>query len=414
MRQAGVRGAGLFRECTTGVWDFPPEAAEIDMVFAWSKPRYSPIAIDFGTDSLKVLQVIPGDSPKLLAASAATVPEVSRADPAARHAFHADALRDILRTQPFKGKRVICSLPSCQTLVQHFEVNRTDKSAEMDAQVDLHLRQRFNVDPSRMVVRSFPIESAGTGPKQEIICVAASRDVVMRHISIAHRAKLDVVGMHCEPLAILKAFAHLYRRADDQRRITCFLDLGASTTKVVIARGIQMVFAKTIHAAGDHFTRQFAQTGGVSFEVARRMRWHSATERPGASASDAATVVSDDQAAVAVADPPAAEGGFDQQAFGGDAMDCLIDELQLCFRHFTNRWPGEPVEKIVFLGGESRRLELCQRIAQSVRIAAQLGDPLARLARSAPPDSAGMGIDLREPQPGWAVPMGLCLSEANL
>ena len=96
-----------------------------------------------------------------------------------------------------------------------------------------------------------------------------------------------------------------------------------------------------------------------------------------------------------------------------DTMECLVDELQLCLRYHQTLFPKHPIEKLVFLGGEAKQVKTCQTIARALRVAAQLGDPLARLARVGSSKTAS-NVDLDQPQPGWAVPMGLCLSEANL
>ena len=56
---------------------------------------------------------------------------------------------------------------------------------------------------------------------------------------------------------------------------------------------------------------------------------------------------------------------------------------------------------------------MCQSLAKKAHIAAQLGDPFARLVRIGGAKMAP-GVNLDEPQPGWAVPYGLCHSEANL
>jgi Tfp pilus assembly PilM family ATPase len=97
----------------------------------------------------------------------------------------------------------------------------------------------------------------------------------------------------------------------------------------------------------------------------------------------------------------------------GEIFETLVDELQLCLGYHGSVFADRPVEKIVFLGGESRQLSLCQKIAQALRLPAQLGDPLARLIRpqGTPPPT---GVDLRQSQPAWAVPMGLCLLPTNL
>ncbi|MEL7087798.1 MAG: hypothetical protein AAGL98_05050, partial [Planctomycetota bacterium] len=67
------------------------------MAFGKPKSRVSPIGIDFGADSIKLLQVVPGDPPELVALGSATVPEEARSDLTARQAFLEDALPSLLR-----------------------------------------------------------------------------------------------------------------------------------------------------------------------------------------------------------------------------------------------------------------------------------------------------------------------------
>lgn len=408
------------------------------MPMGWSKPRYSPIAIDFGADSLKLLQIIPSDPPQLVACASAELPEKTRNDPSARRAFYGEVLKKLLAEQPFKGRRAICSIPAYQTLVQHLQIPRGDQR-DFESQIELHLRERLNVNPSRMVIRHYRVGEAvrdGT-VKQEVICLATSRDAALRHIELAHRAKLDVVGMHSEPFAILKAFEHLHRHTDDQNRAICFIDIGAATTKVVIAHGSELAFAKNIHAAGNHFTRQAASQQGVSFSEARQLRISQVAATPhgegdpiavaGQSITGVASAAGPgdgfgDGLDTEVSETPPLEGAstpeeqdpgpaveMDAEA----ALDCLIDELQLCVRYYCSTFPDRRIEKLVFLGGESHHLQTCQAIARATRIGAQLGDPMARLVKITQAKPA-LGINLDQPQPGWAVPLGLCLCEANL
>lgn len=419
------------------------------MAFGWSKTRYSPIAVDFGVDSVKLLQVILGEPPQIIAAAAMEVPPEARTDPSVRMPFLFEAVSKMVKSQPFKGRRAILSIPSYQTVIQHFQIARLENE-DFDSQVALNLRQRLNVDPSRMVIRNFPVTQVTRdgSSKQEVICMAASREAVMKHIEIAHRAKLDVVGMHCEPLAIIKSFRHMVPKADGNPSVNCFLDLGAATTKVVIAHDQQMMFAKTIHIGGDHFTNHVAKAKNISFAEARELR------RTQTVTAAAAAQKNEPEYAGAIAEPAAAmptgaSGGMamiearmaaerrtqgnPQQVMqanahqqvqhaaqpgvvynpAGDTLECMIDELQLCIRHHQSVFPELRIEKLVFLGGESRHVDLCQKIARALHIGAQLGDPLARAVRLTN-SKIPTGVDLHQPQPGWAVPMGLCLSDANL
>ncbi|MEX2214156.1 MAG: pilus assembly protein PilM [Phycisphaeraceae bacterium] len=413
------------------------------MAFGFSKSRVSPIAIDFGADSLKLLQIVPGEPPQIVAAAAAEVPEHARTDPGARHAFYVDALKVMLAGNPFKGKRAVCSIPAYQTLVQHLQIAKIEQE-DLNEQIGIMLRQRFNVDPSRMVIRSVMAGQVvrDGAAKQEVICMAASRDAVMRHIETAHRAKLDVVGMHCEPNAVIRSFAHLYRRSDDHERTTCFIDIGGATTKVLVTHGTDLVVAQNIHAAGDHLTRGLARNEKMGFTDARRQRIADASnvrppteaskspvlqphlkgiERRGLGGTPPGLAELDAQLAAelggtfatATSESPASfarrkEENTDAVA---DVIECLIDELQLCIRYHQSVFSDRPIEKLVFLGGESRNVALCQKIAKTLRIGAQLGDPLAR-AMGASTGVKASGVDLRDPQPGWAVPLGLCLLES--
>ncbi len=411
------------------------------MAWGWSKVRYSPIAVDFGADSLKLLQIIPSNPPQLVTSATLDLPEAARADHASRYAFYADSLKDLVNDYPFKGRRVICSIPAYQTLVQHIQIPRTDDQAEIESQVHQHLIERLNVNPSRMVVRCFSVGQVMRegGTKQEVICLAASRDATMQYLDIARKAKLEVVGMHSEPLAILKAFAHLYRRESDTQRVTCFIDLGCATTKVIIAHGIEMAFAKTIAVAGDHFTHQYAKSHGIGFSEARQARLDQASAKGGVPAHQPTGTASMSESArqaqplasagmMSLDTPPGEQDAAPQAApavlatagpssdetntpHGADALECLIEELNLCVRYHQRTFPDQKIEKLVFLGGEARQVGICQQIARRLRIGAQLGDPIARLVRIG---NNGQGVDMRQPQPGWAVPMGLCISEANL
>ncbi len=397
------------------------------MALGLTKSRVSPIAIDFGADTIKMLQVTPGDPPELVAAGARELPEEARKDPSARLSFCHQALAAMLKEGAFKGKRVMLSIPAFQTLVQHFQIAKVDCANEMAEQIGMNLRHRLNVDPSRMVIRHFPVlpVTRDGHAKLEVICIAASRESVMRYIEIAHRCKLEVVGMHAEPPAILRAFSHLCTKERQGDQTTCFVDIGAATTKVVVAHGDQMVFAKMIHAAGDHFTRHLARAEGVDFEEARKRRlgqWTRSEVGPAAArAAYEADLRGKDSLGLGLAtlEAPKTAGRGEGEPAGrfnegvAETLSCLVDEIKLSLRYHKSLFPERTIDKLVFLGGESRHTATCKQIARQLCIGAQLGDPMARVARLTRV-KARSGVDLTQPQPGWAVPMGLCLSEANL
>ena len=73
----------------------------------------SPIAIDFGSSSLKLLQVSSAEQPDLLAAVEIPIPSQIRGDLDKQMEFYASELPPALKKGQFKGKRCILSIP-CQ------------------------------------------------------------------------------------------------------------------------------------------------------------------------------------------------------------------------------------------------------------------------------------------------------------
>jgi type IV pilus assembly protein PilM len=95
-----------------------------------------------------------------------------------------------------------------------------------------------------------------------------------------------------------------------------------------------------------------------------------------------------------------------------EPMARLVEELGLCRRYYESCFPSTPVDRLVFVGGEARQTWICQGIAREMMLNAQLGDPLVRMAKTT---EIGIesGIDRKQPQPGWAVAIGLSMGPAG-
>lgn len=393
------------------------------MAFGMNKSRLSPIAIDFGVDTVKMLQVSTGDTTQLLGAAALVVPENARKDSAARYAFLADAIKELVRQQPFKGRRVMCSIPAFQTYVGTFELP-CGENDNIEQQVNLHLQTTMEMDPSRMVIRNHRVGSVIRDgvTRQRVICVAAKRGVVMRYLEIAAAAKLEVVGMHSEPDCVAKCFSELYNRRDtDRTEARCFVDIGAASTKLVIVRDKEILLAQNIAMAGDELTRRHAREHRMDFAEARLARVREAVNplaanpfggglkaqpAPAVALADATTDAADDRRDVGLAAEQDPTEPLDE------ALDKLVGGIRMSIRYHDSICPDASVQRIVLLGGEAMHQGVAKSIAQQFGLPTFVGDPMARVMRT--PGLTPLNIDVNHAQPGWAVPLGLCLSEANL
>lgn len=425
--------------------------------------KSSPIGIDFGTDSLRLAQVAPaGQEWKLVAAASADVPSHVRHDTNARLQFFVQTTKDLLSQGSFTGRAVVLALPAASMFIQHLRLPKMDDEA-MKKAIPWEARGKIPIDPGHALLRHHVAGEVyqDQEAKCEIVLMAAGRDIVNGLLGMAAKARLDVVGMNVEPKAIVDCFTHLYRRKNDAGITNFFVDIGCAGTRAFIARGPHILFARAIHIAGDHFTRAVASSFGLNLDEAKLLRLklcnaggperrQSEPEQQQQQPREAEAPQREERiegmamlgAALAAArgggsetrrpaqggaagrpgrgenNPSAIEANDTQQQVlrieqaCRDPLNKLIHELEGCRRYYEATFPNKPVDRLVFVGGEAKHRNLCQHIAREMGLAAQVGDPMVRLSKVAdiPADA---GIDPTQPQPNWAVALGLSMGPAD-
>jgi type IV pilus assembly protein PilM len=353
--------------------------------------------------------------------------------------------------------------------IQHLRIPRMDDEALKKA-LPWEARGKIPIDPSHALLRHTVAGEIyqDSEPKDEVILMAAARETVNSLLSAAAKAKLDVLGMNVEPMAIVDCFNHIYRRKVDQTSINLFVDIGFKSSRAIIAEGSKIVFARTIPVGGEHLNRAVAQALGIGAEEAKLLRVklcqaqpsldeHRArqeisgtqtTETPAAEGAAAAAAATEGfallNASVSAASKTQSSGAVGVADRRGTAtltapaspavsrapkgklpadlaeqivlveeaihepLVRLIEELGLCRRYYEATFQNKPVEKLIFVGGEAKQRTLCHHIASEMSLAAQVGDPLVRMGRTT---EVGIesGMDRRQAQPGWSVAIGLTL-----
>lgn len=430
--------------------------------------KANPIGVDFGSDSLRLAQVrvVDGEH-RLIAAASADLPSHIRSDPQARLDFFVDTVRDLLSQGRFIGRQAILSLPVSQMYIQHLRLPRMDDEGLKKA-LPWELRGKIPIDPGAALLRHIVAGEifADNDPKMEVIAMAAARDAVNQYLNAAAKARLDVVGMNVEPKALIDCFAHIFRRKTDAGMTNLFVDIGLNATRAIVARDGQVLFARVINVGGEHFNRAVAAAMNIGVADAKVLRLKLCAAQPAtpqtravapapvaapAEAPAAEPAAGDDdtsnsfallgaalsahqRAATPAAAPAERAPTLDRRVQNDPELDedsslvtpvqheqarqvyeaCreplarLVEELDLCRRYYESTFPNKPVDRVLFVGGEARQRTLCQHIARELAMPAQVGDPMIRMAKTC---EIGLesGIDRRQPQPGWAVAIGLSM-----
>lgn len=408
----------------------------------------SPIAFEFGTAELKVLQITTGSNPHLVAAAALEMPSRLRRDAQARMAFQIEALPKLVKAGGFKGKRAVCSMPSAMSFCKHLKIVKAD-GVGLDTLVKAKIQSALGCDPNALVYRWVPVESTGAGSRGEVICMGAGRDVIQRLMRALKAAKLEPVAMHSDFQAIITAMHACTRHLEGHEdKPTLYLELGAGGSRVLVGDGERLAFAKFVEIGGKHLDEAIGREQNIDLERARSIRLNLQTLVPEAVAVPAASKDESVDRAVggsglamleaalkrSRATPSSEANGdsavmaaLDESAAGMETLDetmsrtgtdltepleILTDEVQMCVRYYNGLCPQRKIERVVFLGGESRQIALCTHIAKRLKLPAQIADPLARVTRTG--NEPCIGTDLSGSQPGWAVALGLCLRPTDL
>lgn len=353
------------------------------MSFGLNKPQVSPIGIDFGVHSLKVLQVMPGQNggpATLIGAAALRTPVELLENSLERLEYQSEQLTKLMRGVGFKGKRAVCAVSALQSLTQSVQVQRMGNVPLADL-VKEQLRNATGHDPGSFVLRVFEVgEVVRAGTKcTEVLCMAIPRDVVMQHMKALRGARLEAVGIQTEHMSVLRAFEPVGKRSGEAESPSLYVDFGFGSTKVMIAHGRNPVLAKTLPACP--MVTDDEMEGGLC----RGVREEHASRGGSAALAELAA---------------------------GSAVETLAEEIGMCLRYYQALFPGKSVDRTVFVGGEARRAEVCRAVARAIRLPAQVADPISALQRSE--SSVLRGLTMESAQPGWAVPVGLCLSPTDL
>jgi Tfp pilus assembly PilM family ATPase len=374
------------------------------MVLSMFSAQASTIAIDFGSSSVNLLQITPGENPSIQAAVGLRVPDAIRLDRDGRIEYFEKQLPRMFRKGGFKGRRVICSVPSVETLVQHLQISNV-VGVDREETIKAQFAAQRGLSPNNMVIRTYEVTEVHRDgqPLSEVICFAISREAVMRYVELLDRCKLEAVGVHSEIIGMVRAFDHLQPRPEEPSVTTLYVDMGWGSTKVAVSHDARIVFARCIQIGGQHLDKRLADRLGCDLASARAQRISEqvlATSSPGGSAKKAKA------GGVATSEPP----GSEPEAI--EIAHALAEELSMCVRYHESLFRGQKIDRMIFLGGEARDITLCQAVAKELRLPAQLGDPLTRFGCKR--SLRTPGLSLGQPQPGWAVVCGLCAAPTDL
>jgi len=300
--------------------------------------KCSPIALDIGTDSIKMLQVQQaGRNLGVCACGRRRVPESAGQDPKQRSELIVKAVRDMLRNEGFRGQKVISSLSCSQVQIKNVRLPQMPED-ELSEAVKWEAKERFNfeVGSDRLKYLNAGEVRSGTETRNEIIMMAVPSETIDKHLEILDALRLRPEQIDAEPVALFRVFERLLRRRSDEQAVSVIVDVGLSATRVVIARGRRIVFIKSIDIGGRRLTDAVAKRLNLSYREAGElrtelMREHPQSPRQSDEQPAGHAEKKDDSAPVGYVEPDSvSKAVYDAVR---DEVEALAREIALCLRY---------------------------------------------------------------------------------
>ncbi len=363
------------------------------------RKKRSPIALDVGADSVKVMQMQHvGGALQVSASGRWRVPDADSGDAGELHDRKAAALREIVRSGGFRGRRVISALSCGQLGVKNVRLGKMP-SAELDRAVLDEARQRFEFDvaPDRLKYLQAGEIRQGAETRQEIIMLAIPEDALNEHLRLLSDAGLRPEWIDVEPVALFRTFERFLRRRADEEAVSVVVDIGLSTTRVIVARGRRIVFIKSVDIAGRKFNEAVAKHLNLSYHEASEMR---------------ARMMRDHETHMHDGD---GEGERDNVHWSvHDALraeaEALAREISLCLRYCLVTFRGLRPRCVTMTGGQAYDPALVDLLARNLNLECVVGRPLKNVDVS----GVELGSDRRAVMSEWAVCAGLALRDMNI
>lgn len=354
--------------------------------------KAGPIGLDIGASSIKMLQLADhGGRPSVLASMQYDLPSPgsSGSDP---QAAIKDAVAAALRNLPFKGRDVVTAFGSGEFQLKSVRLPRMPR-AELASAVEFEAQDRFDFGGKPTQIRHLSVgEVRQSGElKEEVVVFVASDERVAERIALLESLKLRPVAIDVAPCAAARSFVRFLRRAEDAASINVFVDIGLRGAAIIVTRGAEISFLKTMDVGGGMFNEAVAKALGVSKEEAADLRVRIMREGAGRRAEDRNTVPEEIKATAA------------------DAVRSHIERLsrdvQMCMRYFAVTFRGQKPESLTLVGGEAHEPTLTTILSNAIEVPCMIGHPMRGIGRLGTIENR----DRRTFQPAWAVACGLAL-----
>lgn len=268
-----------------------------------------------------------------------------------RHELRTNAIREVLKQAKARKRSVILGVPGqsvftrCRALppVPEYKVSQIVRY-EIQQQIPFGLDQ---------IAMDYQVLGQTEQGGFDVMMAAIKVDVVEKHLEILKPFKYPVSTVDVLPLAAYNWLKYRHQFGD-QGDCVALIDLGATTTDIIIERGFQFRFTRPLNIGGNDVTRALAEAFNMDFVSAERIK----RERCFAPTGD-----------------PNRDGKAGEVV--GKVLQRLANEITRSFSYFRSLPGGGQVNRILLTGGGARLNNIVPYLHNQLGLDVKIAQPLA-------------------------------------
>jgi len=343
------------------------------------------VGLDIGRNMLRAVEVENADKAKPIIVRFAEIalPEGSVQSGEVREIHTvAAAIKRLWATGGFKSRDVVLGMGNQRVLARDLTVPRAGIQ-QIRESLPFQVQDMLPVPVSEALLDFYPIseEQTEAGAVVNGLLIAAIKDSVLGNVNAVRRAGLNPVQVDLIPFALTRVLV----RGAMQRGTIAVIDIGASTTNVVITTNGVPQFVRMIPAGGEDLTKALVnrlEVGPAQAEMAKRTR--------GLNSAPVSSELEQFTAEVV-------------HTVSGD----LLNSLRNTLNYFANTRQNDPIQAIMLTGGGAQLSGFAQALGDVMRVQIIQADPFAGLDMSRAVKSSAPGEHV-----AMTVALGLALGSA--
>ena len=343
------------------------------------------VGIDIGSRFVRAVEVADVDKakPTIVRFSEVALPEgsASRGEVIESQTV-AGTLKQLWSAGGFKSKRVVLGMGNQRVLARDMTVPKASRQ-RIREMLPFQVQDMLPVPVADALLDFYPYaEGLGeNGPVVHGLLIAAVKDAVLGNVQASKLAGLTTLGVDLIPFSNTRLLVTRPRIAGT----VALVEIGHSTTSVImIADGVPQ-FVRIIPSGGDDVTQAVAAKLEVSAQVAEGIKFGRGL---------ATTVTTPDEQAASSA------------IF--ESVNELLGSLRNTIQYYVNTRPTETVAGIMIAGGGASLPGLPEALSEVTRLPVALADPFATVGFAKNLDETA----LRSRSTDLTVALGLALGSA--